>query len=80
MALNATDTGRPLIDLDASDPLKTVNRSAAARALGINVSNVSRILSGQRVPHVVTLKRFADYLGMTLDALYTLLRLDETEI
>tara|TARA_Y100000310_G_scaffold120427_1_gene119193 strand:- start:1107 stop:1355 length:249 start_codon:yes stop_codon:yes gene_type:complete len=70
---------KPLIDLTAPEPLKTINRSAAARALEINVSNVSRILSGQRVPHVVTLKKFADYLGVTLDELYSLLMLDKSD-
>jgi len=68
---------KPVIDMSAQDPRTTINRSAAARALGINVSNVSRILSGQRVPHVVTLKHFADYLHLTLDDLYSLLQLPE---
>ena len=66
-------TDKPKIDLDAPEPLRTINRSAAARALGINVSNVSRILSGQRVPHLHTFYRLAGYLGMGIDDLYRLL-------
>ena len=73
------ETKLKLIDFDAPDPLKTINRSAAARALGLNVSNISRILSGQRIPHVVTLKRFADYLGLTLDEFYIMLGLDKSD-
>lgn len=64
------------IDLNAPDPLRTVNRNATARALDLNPSNISRILSGQRVPHIVTLKRLADYLELTLDTLYDLLKID----
>ena len=67
----------PRIDLKAEDPLATVNRSATARALRINVSNVSRILSGQRIPHVKTLWKMANYFGMTLDELFLLLGLDK---
>lgn len=65
------------IDLNAPDPLRTVNRNATARALDLNPSNISRILSGQRVPHIVTLKRLADYLELTLDKMYELLGLDK---
>ena len=65
------------IDLLAPDPLATVNRSAAAKELRINVSNVSRILSAnpeqKRVPHLHTFYRLAQYLGITLDTLYQLL-------
>jgi len=64
---------RPRIDLTADTPLATINRSAAARALGVNVSNVSRILSRQRVPHLHTMKALADYLGLSLDKVYELL-------
>jgi len=64
---------KPIIDLTAAEPLKTVNQSACARTLGINVSNVSRILRGQRVPHLHTFYRLARYLSMSLDQLYKLL-------
>jgi transcriptional regulator with XRE-family HTH domain len=64
------------IDLTAPDPLATINRNATARALEINPSNVSRILSGQRIPHLRTFKRLADYLGVDLDKLYQLLKID----
>ncbi len=73
--MTTTKEERPRIDLTKPEPLKTINQSAAARALGINVSNVSRILRGERIPHVVTMKRLADYLGLTLDELYALLHL-----
>ncbi len=69
-------TENPLIDLTAPEPLRTINRSACARALRINVSNVSRIVSGERIPHIRTLKAMADYLGLSLDVLYSLLPLD----
>jgi transcriptional regulator with XRE-family HTH domain len=64
---------KPRIDLSAPEPLSTVNRSATARALKINVSNVSRILNRQRVPHLHTFKALANYLGMSLDELYRIL-------
>ena len=61
------------IDLSAPNPLATINRSATARALKINVSNVSRILSRERIPHIHTLKALADYLSLSLDEMYALL-------
>ena len=57
------------------EELLAINRSAAARAIGVNVSNISRILSGERIPHIVTLKHFADYCGLSLDQLYLFLNL-----
>ena len=68
----------PRIDLDARCPLSTINRTAAARAMKINVSNVSRILSGQRTPYLHTFRGLADYLSLSMDQLYSLLyKLDE---
>ena len=67
---------KPTIDMTSPEPLRTVNRSAAARALGINVSNISRILSRQRVPHARTLWKLSVYLGMSTDELYRLLELN----
>ena len=68
---------QPKIDLSATYPLATINRSAAARELKIHVSIVSRILSTnperRRVPHLHTFRRLAVYLGMSLDELYLLL-------
>ncbi|KKN62583.1 hypothetical protein LCGC14_0509940 [marine sediment metagenome] len=67
----------PKIDLSAPDPLATVNRSAAARALRIDASNVSRMLTSdkkqRRVPHLHVFYRLARYLGVSLDELYRLL-------
>ena len=75
------ETETKLIDLDAPDPLKTINRSAAARALGLNVSNISRILTTdpaqKRIPHIITCYRLSRYLSLTLDDLYRLLHLPE---
>ena len=59
------------------EELLAINRSAAARELSVNVSSVSRMLSGERNPRVVTLKHMADYLGLSLDKLYDLLELDK---
>ena len=66
-----------LIDMSAPEPLATVNRNRMARDLNISVSSASRILSGKRIPQVVTMKRISDYLGMTLDKMYELLGLDK---
>ena len=71
-----TTLTKSTIDMTSPEPLKTVNRSAAARALGINVSNVSRILSRQRIPHARTLWKMSVYFGMSTDQLYHLLGLD----
>lgn len=55
------------------EELLKINRSETARAIGVDVSIVSRLLSGERTPHITTLKRMSDYLGLTLDELYRLL-------
>ena len=68
---------RPVIDLSAAHPLSTINRSAASRAISINVSNISRILSTdpsqRRTPQLHTFYRLARYLSLTMDQLYELL-------
>jgi len=71
------DTSQPRIDMSAPDPLSTVNRSACARALKLNVSNVSRILSKDptqlRVPRLHTFYKLSRYLGIDMEELYRLL-------
>ena len=71
-----TTTENLRIDLTAPDPRTTVNRSELARALKIDVSMTSRVLSGQRTPRLATFKRMADYFGMSMDELYALLKID----
>lgn len=51
----------------------TVNRSAAARALNVNVAHISRILSGQRAPSLKLAARMAYYFNVTLEKLHGML-------
>jgi len=51
----------------------TVNRSAAARTLGVNVAHISRILSGQRAPSLNLAYKMAYYFNITLEHLHSLL-------
>ena len=51
----------------------TVNRSAAARALGVNVAHISRILSGQRAPSLKLAFKMAYYFNVTLEKLHGVL-------
>ena len=53
--------------------LVTVNRSAAARALNVNVAHISRILSGQRAPSLKLAARMAYYFNVTLEKLHGML-------
>ena len=64
---------RPLIDMDAPEPLATVNRSAMSRAIRVDLAHVSRMLSGQRNPSWEVAKKIAKYLGVSLDQLRELL-------
>lgn len=50
--------------------LATVNRSAAARALSVNVAHISRILSGQRAPSLKLAAKMAYYFNVTLEKLH----------
>ena len=51
----------------------TINRSDLARRTGINVSTISRIINGKRVPDFKQAKKIADALEMPLDTLYKVL-------
>jgi len=51
----------------------TVNRSAAARALKVNVAHISRILSGQRAPSLKLAFKMAHYFNTTLEHLHGML-------
>ncbi len=51
----------------------TVNRSATARALNINVAHVSRILTGKRVPSFKLAAKMAYYFNISLEQLHDLL-------
>jgi len=53
--------------------IATVNRSAAARALNVNVAHISRILSGQRAPSLRLAFKMAYYLNITLERLHVML-------
>ena len=74
-----TTTEKPRIDRKAPDPRTTVNRSELARALKIDLSFASRVLTGQRNPSLATFKRMADYFGVSMDELYVLLKFDGNE-
>ena len=50
-----------------------INRSDLARRTGINVSTISRIINGKRVPDFHQAKKIADALEMPLDVLYRVL-------
>lgn len=63
-------------ELTRQDLIKKYSQTDIARALGLNVSNVHRILHGQRTPHLRTFKRLADYLKISLDELYRVLEID----
>lgn len=56
--------------------LAAINRSEMARALGVDLAHISRILSGQRNPSLKLAVRMAEYLGVSLDGLYLLLPRD----
>ena len=77
MTIDKQQADKPRINLSSPDPLATINRSQAARALSINVSNVSRFLTPipeqRRIPHIHTFYRLAQYLNLTMDQLYELL-------
>ena len=72
--MNRTESPqRVAIDLSVENPLDTVNRTALARVVGIDVSVISRLLRRQRTVQVHTFKRIAGALGMTMDDLYGML-------
>ena len=72
--MNRTESPqRVAIDLSAENPLDTVSRTALARAVGIDVSVISRLLRRQRTVQVHTFKRIAGALGTTMDDLYRML-------
>jgi len=72
--MNRTESPqRVAIDLSVENPLDTVNRTALARAVGIDVSVISRLLRRQRTVQIHTFKRIAGALGMTMDDLYGML-------
>lgn len=58
---------------DKTLDLATVNRSAMARALKVDLAHISRILSGKRTPSLELAMRMAQYLGVSLDELCRLL-------
>lgn len=47
------------------------SREQLAFRIGVSTSTVTRLENQDRVPSVATLKRIADELGMTIDALLT---------
>ena len=62
------------IDLSAPNPLDTINRSEMSRQLGVDIAHISRILSGKRNTSLNMSARIADYLGITIDQLFILLK------
>lgn len=56
-----------------------VNRSAMSRALGTDLAHISRIFSGQRKPSFKLAARIAEYMGISLDELDTLLKEKQSE-
>lgn len=50
-----------------------VNRAAVARATGVDISHISRILNGYSRPSFDLAKSIADYLELSMDELYGLL-------
>ena len=64
----------PRIDMTATDPLSTINRSAMARELGISVSQASRLIAGHRRLSLPMAYRVSEYLRLSIDELYQLLR------
>ena len=50
-----------------------VNRAAVARATGVNISHISRILNGHSRPSFDLAKAMAGYLEISMDELYELI-------
>lgn len=49
-------------------------RAEIANGTGISISHISRIFSGNRMPSLDTAHRISRYLGITMDALWSVLR------
>jgi transcriptional regulator with XRE-family HTH domain len=54
-----------------SEHAPKLNRSALARKIGISRAHMSNILSGKTVPTVLTLRKIARALQVSLDQAYT---------
>ena len=60
--------------------LGVINRSAAARALRVDVAHISRVLNGKRNPSLKLAKKMADYLHVSLDQLYAAVKVQKQRV
>ena len=65
------------------EQLLAISRTDTAKAIDVDISVISRILSPdpsqRRIPNIHTLKKLAVYLNLSLDQLYSLLELDKNQ-
>jgi len=54
--------------------LRSVNRSAAARATGVDLAHISRIMNGKSNPSLQLAAKLAAHLGVTIDELVDALK------